>query len=217
MRILVYSRTGGFRHDSIPAGVAALTTLGRRHGFEVVATEDPAVLTPAGLAGHAAVAFLSTSGTISDDPAARAALEGYVRGGGGYVGIHGAATTEYDWPFYGALVGAWFDRHPVVQPGRIVVEDHDHPATAHLPPIWERTDEWYDFRTNPRPSVRVLLRVDETSYEGGRMGADHPIAWCHENLGGRSFYTGLGHTVGSYEEPAVLAHLLGGIRYATGG
>ncbi|MEV0395909.1 ThuA domain-containing protein [Polymorphospora rubra] len=216
MRILVYSRTTGFRHESIPAGVAALTALGRRHGFEVVATEDPAVLTPAELAGFAAVTFLSTSGTISDDPAARAALEGHVRAGGGYVGIHAASTTEYDWPFYGALVGARFDRHPAVQRGRIVVADHDHPATAHLPGAWERTDEWYDFRTNPRPSVRVLLRVDETSYEGGRMGADHPIAWCHENLGGRSFYTAVGHTVESYGEPAVLAHLLGGIRYATG-
>ncbi|GAB7039318.1 MULTISPECIES: ThuA domain-containing protein [Catenuloplanes] len=216
MRILVYSRTTGFRHDSIPAGVAALTALGRDHGFEVVATEDPAVLTPAELAGFAAVTFLSTSGSLSDDPAARDALEGYVRGGGGVVGIHAAATTEYDWPFFGTLVGARFDTHPEVQPARVLVEDRTHPATAHLPETWSRTDEWYDFRTNPRDAVHVLLRADETSYTGGKMGADHPLAWCHDSLGGRSFYTALGHTDASYTEPAMLAHLLGGIRYATG-
>ncbi|MDR7276816.1 ThuA domain-containing protein [Catenuloplanes atrovinosus] len=217
MRILVYSRTTGFRHDSIPAGVAALTALGRDHRFEVVATEDPAVLTPGELAGFAAVTFLSTSGTISADPSARDALERYVRDGGGFAGIHAASTTEYDWPFFGELVGARFDRHPDVQPARLLVEDSAHPATAHLPAVWSRTDEWYDFRTNPRDRVRVLLRVDETSYTGGAMGADHPLAWCHDSLGGRSFYTALGHTAESYAEPAVLGHLLGGIRYATGG
>ncbi|MDP9793370.1 type 1 glutamine amidotransferase [Catenuloplanes nepalensis] len=216
MRILVYSRTTGFRHDSIPAGVAALTALGRDHGFEVVATEDPAVLTPADLSGFAAVTFLSTSGTVSDDPAAHDALEGYVRGGGGFAGIHAASTTEYDWPFFGTLVGARFDTHPEVQPARILVEDRAHASTAHLPETWARTDEWYDFRTNPRGSVRVLLRADETSYTGGKMGADHPLAWCHDTLGGRSFYTALGHTDASFAEPAMLAHLLGGLRYVSG-
>lgn len=210
MRIMVYSRTTEYRHESIPAGVAALSAL----GFTVVATEDPAVLTPGELSAFDAVVFLSTSGEVCGGPAGRDALEGYVRGGGGFVGIHSAAAGEYDWPFYGELVGAWFERHPEPQPGRILVEDPDHPATAQLPAVWEHTDEWYDFRTHPRPSVRVLLRVDETSYEGGSMGADHPIAWCHENLGGRSFYTALGHTVEAYESPHLLSHLLGGIRWA---
>ncbi|MBG0564466.1 ThuA domain-containing protein [Actinoplanes aureus] len=213
MRILVYSRTTEYRHESIPAGVAALTGLGRAHGFTVVATEDPAVLTPGELSAFAAVVFLSTSGEASGGPEGRAALEGYVRGGGGFAGIHSASASEYDWPFYGELVGAWFDQHPEPQPGRILVADRGHPATAHLPAVWERTDEWYDFRTRPR-QVKVLLRLDETSYEGGRTGADHPLAWCHENLGGRSFYTALGHTAESYEEPAMLAHLLGGIQWA---
>jgi hypothetical protein len=215
MRVLVYSRTGGFRHDSIPAGVAALRDLGLRHGFEVVATEDPDVFTAGGLAGFAVVTFLSTSGAVLDDPG-RAALEAFVRGGGGFMGIHGAATTEYDWPFFGDLVGARFARHPAVQPGRIVVEDHDHPATEHLSGTWNRVDEWYDFRTSPRATTRVLLRVDETSYEGGGMGADHPLAWCHGNCGGRSFYTALGHTIESYAEPAMRTHLWGGIRYVAG-
>jgi type 1 glutamine amidotransferase len=213
MRMLTYSRTTGFRHESIPAGVAALRELGRRHDFEVVATEDPAAFSTAELADFTVITFLSTSGTVLDD-GGRAALERFVRDGGGFVGIHGASTTEYDWPFFGDLVGARFNGHPEVQPARIVISRHDHPATAHLPPVWERTDEWYEFRTNPRDAVTVLLTVDESSYEGGAMGDDHPLAWHHENCGGRSFYTALGHTEESYAEPALLAHLLGGIRYA---
>ena len=209
MEILAFSRTTGYRHDSIPAGLAAL----RRLGHAVTATEDPAALTE--LSGFAAVVFLSTTEDELATDGQRAALERYVRGGGGFVGVHAAASTEYSWPFYGELVGAWFRRHPDIQPARVVVEDAGHPATEHLPPVWERVDEWYDFHTNPRAGVRVLLSVDESSYTGGEMGADHPLAWCHENLGGRSFYTALGHTTESYAEPAFLAHLAGGIRWVT--
>jgi type 1 glutamine amidotransferase len=215
MRILTYSRTTGFRHDSIPAGVAALRDLGRGNGFEVVATEDPAAFTRAELAAFTIVTFLSTSGDVLDD-GGRDALRGFVADGGGFVGIHGASTTEYDWPWFGTLVGARFDGHPEVQPGRITVEDATHPSTAHLPPVWERTDEWYDFRTDPRGDVHVLLTADESSYTGGKMGADHPLAWCHRACGGPSFYTALGHTEESYSEPAMLTPLLGGIRYAAG-
>ena len=213
MRMLAYTRTTGFRHDSIPAGVAALRNLGRDNDFEVVATEDPAAFTGAELASFRVVTFLSTSGTVLDDDG-RDALEAFVRNGGGFVGIHGATTTEYDWPYFGTLVGARFDGHPEVQPGRILVEDADHPSTEHLPSTWERTDEWYNFRTNPRPDVHVLLTSDEGSYSGGRMGSDHPLAWCHTTCGGPSFYTALGHTEESFTEPLMLAHLLGGIRYA---
>jgi len=214
MRMLTYTRTTGFRHDSIPAGVDALRNLGRHNDFEVVATEDPAAFTGGELAAFRVVTFLSTSGTVLDDEG-RDALEAFVHNGGGFVGIHGATTTEYDWPWFGTLVGARFDGHPDVQPGRILVEDAHHMSTEHLPPVWERTDEWYNFRTNPRPDVHVLLTSDESSYEGGRMGADHPLAWCHTACGGPSFYTALGHTEESFAEPLMLAHLLGGIRYAT--
>ncbi|MEU7616516.1 ThuA domain-containing protein [Micromonospora rifamycinica] len=211
-RVLAYSRTTGFRHESIPAGVAALEAF---DDFAVVATEDPAVLTAGELSAFAAVVFLSTSGATCGGPQGRAALEDFVRGGGGFVGVHAASTSERDWPFFGDLVGARFDRHPEVQPARVLVADADHPATAHLPATWERTDEWYDFHARPDPSVRVLLRVDERSYSGGSMGADHPLAWCHDRLGGRSFYTALGHTVESYSEPALLGHLRGGLQWVT--
>ncbi|KAB8163006.1 ThuA domain-containing protein [Streptomyces sp. 3MP-14] len=212
-RIVVYSRTTGFRHESIPAGVAAFHELGAEAGLAVTATEDPDELTAA-LPGARAVVFLSTSGEVLTDEG-RAALRAFLAAGGGFVGVHGASTTEYDWPWFGSeVVGAVFDGHPALQPGVVVVEDHDHPATAHLPARWDFVDEWYNFTTNPRPRVRVLAAADETSYEGGRMGADHPLVWCHERSGGRSFYTALGHTPESFSDPAFRAQLLGGLRWA---
>ncbi|MBX6752143.1 MAG: ThuA domain-containing protein [Micromonosporaceae bacterium] len=209
-RVLVFTRTAGYRHESIEAGVAALAEM-----VDADATEDASVFTPENLARYRVVVFLNTSGTMLDDDQRRA-LAAYVRDSGGFVGVHCAAATEYDWPDYGELVGAWFDHHPEVQPAVIHVADHDHPATAHLPERWEHVDEWYNFRTNPRPHVRVLLTVDEATYRGGRMGADHPIAWCRPYGRGRSFYTALGHTVESYADPAVRAHLAGGLRWAAG-
>ena len=212
-RLLVYTRTTGYRHDSIPAGVAALRNL---DGYSVDATEDPAVFRTGVLRDYAASVFLSTSGEVLDE-AGREALIGYVAAGGAWLGIHSASTTEYDWPWFGDLVGARFDQHPPVQAGVITVADRDHPATEHLAATWTRCDEWYAFTDNPRPRVRVLLTVDEASYTGGTMGADHPIAWCHERLGGRSFYTALGHTDESFAEPAFLRHLHGALSWLTSG
>ena len=208
-RLLVYTRTTGYRHDSIPAGVSALRGMA---GYSVDTTEDPAVVRGRTLRGYAALVFLSTSGDVLDD-AGRAALMEYMATGGAWLGIHGASTTEYDWPWFGDLVGARFDQHPPVQTGAATIDDKDHPATDSLETPWIRCDEWYAFRDNPRPRVHVLLTVDETSYEGGTMGADHPIAWCHERLGGRSFYTALGHTKESFAEPAFLRHLTGALSW----
>ena len=211
-RILVYSRTTSYRHDSIPAGIEALRALGAEHGWTVGATEDPTELA-AGLAGCRAVVFLSTSGEVLGD-AERTALREYAASGGAFVGVHAAACTEYGWPWYGELLGARFYGHPEIQPGVVSVEDGDHPATAHLPERWEWTDEWYDFRASPRGRVRVLASADESSYRGGTMGADHPLVWCHERTGGRSFYTALGHRAESYAEPVFRRHLLGGLTWA---
>ncbi|GAA4902071.1 ThuA domain-containing protein [Streptomonospora salina] len=215
-RVLVFSRTTGYRHDSIPAGTAALEELGRRHGFETDATEDPAAL-GSGLAGYSAVVFLSPSGAVLDDPA-RAALADYVASGGGFCGVHAASTAEPGWPFYADLVGARFTRHPEVQPARVRTEDRTHPATAHLGATWTLTDEWYDFDRDPRAdgTTRVLLSVEEDTYRGGGMGPGHPIAWCRGVGAGRSFYTALGHPSSAYAEPAFRSHLLGGLRYAAG-
>ncbi|MGW3623506.1 ThuA domain-containing protein [Streptomyces sp. NPDC000880] len=214
-RVLVFSKTGGFRHDSIPAGVAALKELGKTSNITVDATEEAGQFTTSNLARYDAVVFLSTTGDVLNAEQQKA-FENYVATGGGYMGVHAAADTEYDWKFYGGLVGAYFAGHPQIQPATVRVEDHNHPSTAHLDDAWERTDEWYNYRTNPRTQARVLTTLDETSYQGGTMKGDHPIAWCQTYEGGRAFYTGGGHTKESYAEPAFLQHLLGGLRYASG-
>ncbi|POX40174.1 glycosyl hydrolase [Streptomyces sp. Ru73] len=214
-RVLVFSKTAGFRHDSIPEGITTVKELGAQHGFAVDATEDAGAFTTANLARYDAVVFLSTTGDVLDS-AQQTAFEKYIAAGGGYVGVHAAADTEYDWPFYGGLAGAYFQSHPAIQPATLRVEDRAHPATAHLAAAWDRTDEWYNYRTNPRDRAHVLATLDETTYTGGTMGGDHPLAWCQEYNGGRAFYTGAGHTKESYAEPAFRTHLLGGIRYATG-
>ncbi len=149
----------------------------------------------------------------------QAAFERYIHHGGGYAGVHSASDTEYDWPWYGQLVGAYFDRvhgHSQVVQATVHVTDRTHPSTVMLPALWVRTDEWYNFASNPRDHVHVLMTVDEQTYRGGVMGDDHPIAWYHEYDGGRAWYTAMGHTSESYREPLFLAHLWGGILYAAG-
>ncbi|MER7402695.1 ThuA domain-containing protein [Streptomyces sp. NPDC000070] len=214
-RVLVFSKTAGFRHDSIPEGVAAVRQLGEQGGFTVDATENAGAFTSSNLRRYDAVVFLSTTGDVLDARQQRA-FEGYIRAGGGYVGVHAAADTEYDWAFYGGLAGAYFQSHPAIQPATVHVEDHAHPATSGLERAWNRTDEWYNYRSNPRERAHVLASLDESSYTGGTMQGDHPIAWCQNYQGGRSFYTGGGHTKESFAEPAFRAHLLGGIRWAGG-
>jgi type 1 glutamine amidotransferase len=215
--ILVFSRTGGFRHDSIPAGLDAITGLAQQHGFGLAATEDKQQLTDQNLARFSAVVFLNTTGEILDAPQ-EAAFERYIGAGHGFVGVHAASDCEYQWPFYGGLVGAYFAGHSLVAEAVVKVEPVAHAGLANLPLSWTRTDEWYGFGTNPRSQVTVLLTVDEASYDPGQglMGADHPVAWYHAYQGGRAFYTALGHTAESFRDPLFLGHLLGGIEWAAG-
>jgi type 1 glutamine amidotransferase len=218
IRLLVFSKTAAFRHASIPDAIAALRRLAASQGIAIDFTEDSAVFTDANLARYNAVVFLLTTGTILDANQ-QAAFERYIEHGGGFAGVHSASDTEYNWPWYGQLVGAYFDRvhgHSKVVPATVYVVDHTHPSTSMLPAIWIRTDEWYNFATNPSKTVHVLLTVDERTYQGGVMGANHPIAWYHTFDGGRSWYTAMGHTSESYSEPLFLAHLWGGILYAAG-
>ncbi len=212
--VLVFSKTAGFRHTSIPNGIAAIQQLGAKNGFTVTATEDSSLFTAANLAKYKAVIFLNTTGDILDADQ-KAAFESYIHKGGGFAGVHAATDTEYKWPFYGKLVGAYFLSHPKIQTATVNVTDRTHPSTTALPATLSRTDEWYNFRANPRGEVHVLAVVDEKTYTGGTMG-DHPLSWCHEFEGGRAWYTAMGHTEESYTEPAFLDHLLGGIRSAAG-
>jgi type 1 glutamine amidotransferase len=215
-RVLLFSRTTGFRHDSIPTAIAALTELGATGGYVAEATEDPAAFTADNLARFRVVVFLMTTGDPLD-AAGQVAFESWIGGGGNWVGVHSAADTEYDWPFYGQLVGAYFKQHPAIQQATVHVEVTDHPATAELPSAWVRTDEWYDFQTNPRGTATVLVTIDESTYSGGTMGADHPLVWAHATTGGgRAIYTEMGHTQDSYADPLFRQHLVGAVRWAAG-
>lgn len=214
-RVLVFSKTEGFRHSSIPTGIAAITQLGQEYGFIVEATENAALFNFENLQKFEVIIFLSTTGDVLSIEQQNA-FEQYIHNGGGFVGIHAASDTEYDWPWYGELVGAYFDSHPEIQTATIQVTDQNHISTKHLSKFWERTDEWYNYNKNPRGQVHVLATLDESSYSGGNMDNDHPIAWMHEFHGGRSWYTGGGHTEASYAEPDFLKHILGGILYASG-
>ena len=216
--ILVFTRTTGFRHDSIEAGFQALQRLGSANGFSVDRTEDASDFNDGNLALYDVVVWLNTDSVVLDDPG-RAAFQRYIRAGGGWVGVHAASNSEYNWDWFGQLLGgaAFFRSHPPIQNATINVEIADHPSTAHLPQRFTLQDEWYTFRANPRASVRVLMNLDESSYGVGDLAmGDHPIAWYHEFEGGRAWYTALGHPVALYSDARFTQHLLGGIRWAAG-
>lgn len=213
-RILVFSKTAGFRHESIPAGKAAIIQLAGEHGFLADTTENENYFNDDSLKNYRAVVFLNTTGNVLNHPQQQS-FERFIQAGGGYVGIHAAADTEYDWPWYGRLAGGYFLSHPRVQEAQVRVTDRSNASTSHLPEIWKRTDEWYNYK-DLNPEVKVLASLDEQSYQGGTNGSNHPIAWYHQYDGGRAFYTGMGHTPESYSDPLYLKHLLEGIKYAIG-
>jgi len=210
--VLVFSKTTEFRHESIPAGIQAIRDLGKANQFTVDATEDASAFAPERLSRYAAVIFLCTTGEVLDR-SQQQAFEQYIRSGRGFVGIHSAADTEYDWPWYGELVGGWFDGHDEIQDAKVL---RIRPfGRAEIPNPWIRHDEWYNYKQFS-PHVNVLFKLDTTTFKGSKHGDDHPIAWYREFDGGRSFYTGFGHTTASYSEAPFLAHVLDGIQYAMG-
>jgi cytochrome c len=213
-RVLVFSKTTGYRHASISTGKLAIQKLGKENGFDVDTTENADVFNENDLKKYAAVIFLSTTQDVLNYTQ-QVAFERFIQSGGGFAGIHAAADTEYDWGWYGELCGAWFESHPEIQVASINVADNSHVSTKHLPATWTRTDEWYNYK-KMNPDIKVLLKLDEKTYKGGKMNDNHPIAWYHEFDGGRSFYTGLGHTEESYADSLFLKHILGGIQYAIG-
>ncbi len=212
-RILVYSETKGYRHGSITAGKVALQKLGLEKGFDVDTTEHSEDFTEENLKKYNAVVFLSTTGDVLDEMQQNAFIR-YIQGGGGYVGIHAAADTEYEWWWYGKLVGAYFKSHPATQEAKFKkVKAFGNGIT--LPDEWIRTDELYNYKKISK-DINVLYTLDETSYKGGENGDNHPIAWYHDFDGGRSFYTGMGHTNESFADSLYLDHVYQGILYAMG-
>ncbi|QIP11973.1 carbohydrate-binding protein [Spirosoma aureum] len=216
-RVLVFSKTKGWKHTSIPFGIAAIQKLGKENNFQVDTTKNADYFNDDSLKHYQAVVFLSTTGNVLNQ-AQQAAFERFIQAGGGYMGIHAAADTEYDWPWYNKLVGGYFASHPSnsnVRKATVDVTDKSHISTAHLPDHWERTDEWYNYRSF-YSDLKVLANLDENTYDGGINGSNHPIAWYHNFDGGRAFYTGGGHEDSSFSEPLFVQHILGGLKWAMG-
>ena len=215
-KVLVFSKTAKFRHtDGIKAGKLALLQLGKENNFAVDTTEDASVFTDANLKQYAAVVFLSTTGDVLNEQQ-QEAFQKYIRSGKGFVGIHAATDTEYDWPWYGELVGAYFGSHPPGQQEAVFnIIDANNISTRHLPAVWKRTDELYNFKWIAE-NLHVLVKIDENTYNGGKNGSNHPMSWYHMYDGGRSFYTAMGHDAKSFADDLYLKHLLGGIEFALG-
>jgi uncharacterized protein len=212
--ILVFTKTAGFRHTSIEAGIAAINKLGLENGFQVEQTDNAAHITSNNLRRFKAVVFLNTTGDVLNN-SQQTAFESYIKSGNGFVGVHSASDTEYNWPWYGGLVGAYFKNHPAVQQASVQTISRTFNGYQQLPSLWTRADEWYNFQSLAS-GLNILLAVDESTYQGGQHGNLHPVTWWHHYSGGRSFYTAMGHTDESYTEPAFMQHLLGGIHYAMG-
>lgn len=220
-KVLVFSKTAGFYHESIPDGIAAIQKLGEENGFEVDTTTNAAFFNEENLKQYSAVIWLSTTGNVLDHYQ-EADFERYIQAGGGYVGIHAATDTEYEWGWYNRLAGGYFsyhpgigDPHPNVQDGKLNVTNREHQSTRFLPEIWNRRDEWYHFK-KLNPDVNVLMDIDEDSYKQTQPMGYHPMAWYHEYDGGRAWYTAGGHTKESFTEDLFVQHLLEGIKYAIG-
>ena len=219
-RVLVFTRETLWMHPSTPLARDALLAMCESQGFRVAASADPATFDR--IAEYDVAVFAVTSGIVLDDPA-RASFEAWVRGGGGVVGIHSASATELEWPFFVDMIGAQFLSHPpMLMTADVTLEDGVHPITAGLPPRCTRLDEWYSFVARPEDlGNHVLLAVDEDSadpaYPAEFRAGYHPIAWSHERLGGRVFYTAMGHTNESYAEPAFVDMLARAITWTAGG
>jgi cytochrome c len=218
INVLVFSKTAAFRHQSIEAGKTALAKMAKEKGFGVSFTEDAAQFTERNLKKFSTVIFLNTTGDILNNEQ-QTVFERYIQAGGGYVGIHAATDTEYEWPWYNQLAGAWFLDHPStpsnVQKGKFIVTKRNE-FTAGMPDEFERSDEFYSFK-NISSKINVVLKIDEKSYIGGSNPDYHPMSWYQEFEGGRSFYTAMGHTDETFAEPLFLNHLYAGIKYTSGG
>lgn len=215
--ILVFSKTAGFRHESINEGKAFFQNLAKTEGYQIELSENSDDFNESNLKKYNAVVFLNTTGDILN-PAQQADFERYIQAGGGYLGIHAASDTEYTWPWYNDLMGGYFAGHPGknvsnVQKAKMIVIDKSHSSTSHLPETFERADEFYDFRSLKTDILKFLVKVDETSYKEGQMGDFHPMSWYHEFDGGKSFYTNFGHTPETFSEPLMNKHISEGLKW----
>jgi len=224
-KVLLFTKTEGFHHESVHDGVAAVRQLASRNNFTVDWQDNGSIFNDKALANYAAVIFLNTTGNVLNDEQ-QAAFEKFIKSGKGFVGVHSATDTEYDWPWYTKMVGMMFKIHPQQQTAYLKVEDSNFPGMDRFPKKLLWTDEWYEYGERKSTDLHFLLSVDEKTYDpnvkwgenvGKGMGAFHPIAWYHNYDGGRAFYTGLGHISLAYTDQTFLDHLYGGIYWAATG
>ena len=221
-KALLVTTTRGFHHESIYAGVLAIQQMASKHQFSVEVMNNPNGFTDKYLESFQVIIFLNTTGDILDS-ARQKVMERFIQSGKGFVGIHAAADTEYDWEWYTKLVGRMFVSHPPTQTAKLKATDPSFPGLRAIGDgIWW-TDEWYEYTPEKGSGLQYLLEVDESSYNAkagsktGGMGSFHPIAWYHNFDGGRSFYTGLGHLPEIFQNPVFLDHLYAGIFWAATG
>ena len=217
--VLVFSKTAGFRHESLSSGIKMLFDLSQSQNWVITATEESSAFNPEILSGFDVVVFMNPTGdALNADE--QMAFENFMKTGKGMVGIHSAADFEYEWPFYGELIGGYFKTHPPAQTGTVIFENFEHPAMKPFKGMESYTtfDEWYTFRENPRSKVNVLATLDESSIkkydnDDWRMG-DHPLIWWLEKDGMRSFYTGFGHTHEAFQDEKIKEHIKNAINWA---
>ncbi len=224
-KVLLFTKTDGFHHESIHEGVTAIRQLANRNNFTVDWQENASVFNDKALENYSVVIFLNTTGNILNEEQ-QAAFEKFIKAGKGFVGIHSASDTEYEWPWYTKMVGMMFKIHPQQQTAYLKVEDNNFPGMERFPKKLLWTDEFYEFGPRKADDLHFLISVDEKTYapyakwgdnEGKGMGVFHPISWYHKYEGGRSFYTALGHIPLTYSDPIFLDHLYGGIYWAATG
>ncbi|SMO95467.1 ThuA domain-containing protein [Gracilimonas mengyeensis] len=222
---LLFTKTDGWHHESINEGVDAIRELGERHMFHVNWQEMTGVFTDEGLSNYDVIIFLNTTGDVLNEDQ-QAAVERFIQSGKGFVGIHSASDTEYEWEWYTQLVGRMFKTHPKIETAEITVRENNFPGLERYPKSRWWTDEWYEFGEEKADGLNYLITVDEDTYDvtddwgQGRakgMGDFHPVAWYHEFDGGRSFYTAMGHMPENYRDDLFLEHIWGGILWAATG
>lgn len=211
-KVLVFSLTTSFRHKSIKEGILAIRTLGVKNNFEVDTSENVTSFTNENLKQYKTLIFLNPTGSNVFSEEQKQAFKEYIHNGGGLVGIHAATDFCFEWEWYGKMIGAFFTNHPKVQQAKLIAVAPKNKLMKGIPQTWLHTDEWYNFRSL-NPDVKVLVKVDEMSYQGGTMNNEHPVVWYHEFEGGRVFYTAMGHTPEAYTNKLFLTQLQTAIKW----
>jgi len=213
--VLIFTKTNGFVHvEAINEGIKLISNIGQQNNFNVAHTNISSFFTEENLKNYQSIIFLNTTLDVLNK-GEEIVFKNFIQNGGGFVGIHSAADTEYKWEWYGKLVGAYFKNHPEIQKAKISTITKNHISTSHLNATWEIEEEWYNYK-NINPEITVLLNLDESTYDGGENGKNHPITWYHEFDGGKSFYTGLGHKSETYHDKRFIKLITGGILYTLG-